>query len=158
MPPLPPELVGTLLKGQWKTSPDEADHARRSVYVFARRNLRYPIFDAFDRPDAGASCPCRNRSTTAIQSLHLLNSQFTYDAARYTATNLLRTIRLDTEASELVQTLFRLTLSRSAEPDELKLLVSFVGKPTDQTTAELHDKLMTTAVAIFNSNEFIYID
>jgi hypothetical protein len=75
MPPLPQELTGTLLKGQWNTSPREADHYRRSIYVFARRNLRYPLFDVFDRPDAGASCPQRDRSTTAIQSLQMLNSE-----------------------------------------------------------------------------------
>ena len=75
MPPLPEELVGTLLKGQWKASEYAADHWRRSIYVFARRNLRYPIFESFDRPDAGASCAKRDRSTTAIQALQMLNSR-----------------------------------------------------------------------------------
>ena len=56
MPPFPDELVKTLLKNQWETSEREADHYRRSIYLFARRNLRYPIFEAFDRPDGNASC------------------------------------------------------------------------------------------------------
>ena len=90
MPPLPPELVGTLLKDQWKASPREADHYRRSIYVFARRNLRYPIFEAFDRPDANASCSVRNRSTTAPQSLVLLNSEFSLMAARHLAGRVLK--------------------------------------------------------------------
>jgi hypothetical protein len=46
MPPLPEELVKTLLKNQWNVSKRESDHYRRSIYLFARRNLRYPIFDA----------------------------------------------------------------------------------------------------------------
>src|SRR6185295_10285846 len=54
MPPLPNELLGTLLKGQWTASKREADHYKRSVYVFARRNLRLPLFEAFDRPDGNA--------------------------------------------------------------------------------------------------------
>ena len=57
MPPLPDEVAATLLKGQWKVSPDEEDHRRRSIYLMARRNLRYPLFEAFDRPDALLSCP-----------------------------------------------------------------------------------------------------
>ena len=61
MPPLPKELVATLLKKQWEVSPNVADHFRRSVYIFARRNLRYPIFEAFERPDANTSCPPRSR-------------------------------------------------------------------------------------------------
>ena len=76
MPPLPPELVQTLLPNQWKVSTRPEDHARRSVYVFARRNLRYPIFESFDRPDAGASCPVRGQSVTATQSLLMFNSEF----------------------------------------------------------------------------------
>src|SRR5262245_56631485 len=67
MPKLPEELAQTLLKNQWTDSPKVSDHYRRSIYVFARRNLRYPIFDAFDRPDANSSCPARNQSTTAPQ-------------------------------------------------------------------------------------------
>ncbi len=42
MPPLPKELESALLKGQWKTSPREQEHYRRSIYLFARRNLRLP--------------------------------------------------------------------------------------------------------------------
>ncbi|MDZ4688016.1 MAG: DUF1549 and DUF1553 domain-containing protein, partial [Planctomycetaceae bacterium] len=58
-PPLPTELVSTLLKGQWDVSPNEEDHRRRSVYLFVRRNLRYPLFEVFDRPDTNASCDQR---------------------------------------------------------------------------------------------------
>ncbi len=65
MPPLPLELKATLLKNQWQVSQDTEDHRRRSVYLFVRRNLRYPLFEAFDRPDTNASCPRRSRSTTA---------------------------------------------------------------------------------------------
>jgi hypothetical protein len=74
MPPLPADLTRNLLKDHWQVSPDPEDHHRRSIYLFARRNLRYPVFEAFDRPEANASCPSRHRSTTAIQSLLLSNS------------------------------------------------------------------------------------
>lgn len=158
LPPLPPELTGTLLKGQWKTSPLAADHARRSIYVFARRNLRYPLFDAFDRPDAGASCPRRNRSTTAIQSLHLLNSDFTFQAAQQTATNLLGRVAPEANSAELVDTLFRLCLSRPADASERAWLVDFLGERSKQSESELHTRFTTLALAIFNCNEFIYID
>ena len=88
-PPLPPELLTTLLKGQWKTSENPADHVRRSIYVFARRNLRYPIFEVFDRPDAGASCARRDRSTTAIQSLLMLNGELVVQSAQHLRDRLL---------------------------------------------------------------------
>ncbi len=77
------------LKNHWNVDRDPADHVRRSIYVFARRNLRYPIFEAFDRPDPNASCPRRNRSTTAPQSLMLLNGELTASLAQVTAGRLL---------------------------------------------------------------------
>ena len=55
-------------------SPDPKDHNRRSVYLFARRNLRHPFLEAFDLPDSNLSCPQRERSTTAPQALALLNA------------------------------------------------------------------------------------
>ena len=62
-PPLPKELIATLLKNQWVVSPDEEDHRRRSIYLMVRRNLRYPLFEVFDRPDTNATCAKRSRST-----------------------------------------------------------------------------------------------
>ncbi len=53
---------------------------RRSLYVFVRRNLRYPFFEAFDRPDTNASCPRRPVTTIAPQALSLLNSRLSSDS------------------------------------------------------------------------------
>ena len=80
-PPLPEELLATLLHKQWEVTGDKSEHYRRSIYVFARRNLRYPIFEVFDRPSGNASCSQRGNSTTAPQSLHLLNSRFSLEMA-----------------------------------------------------------------------------
>ena len=109
-PLLPEGLTSTfLLKGQWKVSPNVADHHRRSVYVLARRNLRYPIFEACDCPDANASCSSRNRSTTSPRSLMLLNSRFSLQMARRTAGRLLVT---EEAPEDLIRRAFVLMLGR----------------------------------------------
>ncbi|MEZ6137150.1 MAG: DUF1549 and DUF1553 domain-containing protein [Pirellulaceae bacterium] len=155
MPPLPQELTSTLLKGQWQASPSEADHYRRSIYVFARRNLRYPIFDVFDRPDAGASCACREQSTTAIQSLQLLNSELAFVAAQR-----LRDRLLSEHAADLMQTnaimnsLFMTTLSRSPTDRER----TEFSRLFESQTQSLHDQLLVACLAVLNSSEFIYVD
>ena len=41
------------------------DATRRSVYIFARRNLRNPFLEVFDAPDSNLSCAHRGQSTTA---------------------------------------------------------------------------------------------
>ena len=176
MPPLPDELVQTLLKKQWTTSEQESDHYRRSIYLFARRNLRYPIFDAFDRPDGNASCPRRGRSTTAPQSLLLLNSAFSLDAARRLAGDILSTRHAVDEQSITVA--FRRVLTRQPQPEELAVLTEFIDQQVTQLKegARSRDQLALPlpcpaetdpfaaaaftdlCLALFNSNEFIYID
>lgn len=169
LPPLPPELTSTLLKNQWNTSKREADHYRRSVYIFARRNLRYPLFEAFDRPDANASCPSRIRSTTAPQALLMLNSAQVLQFAQHVAG------RVDPRAGE---ELVLHALGREASPVEMQTLENFLaaqtvaitdGKRAENTLAlpiphhknQDHARsaaLVQAALALLNSSEMIYLD
>ena len=48
---------------------DADERNRRSVYIFVRRNTRYPMLEAFDMPDTHESCPRRDVTTTAPQAL-----------------------------------------------------------------------------------------
>jgi hypothetical protein len=148
MPPLPPELTSTLLKNQWKTSQREADHYRRSVYIFARRNLRYPLFEAFDRPDANASCPTRIRSTTAPQALLMLNSSQVLQMAQRIAGRL----RGDDSPVELIRIVFQ----REPTATESQRLEHFVSEQSATATREA--ALTLAALSLLNSSEFIYLD
>src|SRR5258706_3140663 len=49
---------------------------RRSVYMFHKRVVQQPIMQAFDGPDAQASCGRRENTTVAPQALALLNDKF----------------------------------------------------------------------------------
>ena len=175
MPPLPQELVGTLLKGQWTTSPRAADHDRRSIYLFTRRNLRYPLFEVFDRPDANASCAARNRSTTPTQSLLLLNSELSLRAARHLAARVLARSR---EPAEQTEQLFLLTLGRSPGGDEVQRIGQFLdserkqleksASPRDQLALPVGftetdspyaaAALVEACLAMLNASEMIYVD
>jgi len=148
LPPLPEELVHTLLnQSQWQVSPDEQDHRRRSIYLFARRNLRYPFFEAFDRPDALSSCPRRDRSTTAPQALYLLNSEFSLAQARRLAGDLIA--RADGVDGRIALG-YRRLLSREPTADELAVAREFLS---NEAAA-----LVEFCLAMFNLNEFVYVD
>jgi hypothetical protein len=177
MPPLPAEIEATLLKGQWVTSPDEEDHRRRSIYLFVRRNLRYPLFEVFDRPDTNASCPRRSQSTIAPQALVLLNSELSLDVARHLAGAVLNEIDAP-EPSALVRACFRRTLSRLPTDDELTTAGEFLAEQArrlnkesqtakqlalpvpmpDGTDPYLAAALTDLCLGLFNLNEFVYID
>ncbi len=152
MPPLPAELTSTLLKDQWKPHTDVADHMRRSIFVFARRNLRYPLFEVFDRPDAGASCPQRDRSTTAIQSLQMLNSDLSLQCAKALKARWDEDCAHQLDSSEdRVSALFRRILSRPPNAAERRYLSDFLA----QTEG---DVATAACLALLNSSEFIYLD
>ena len=67
----------------WPVDRDPTEHARRSLYLFRKRNVRYPLFDAFDAPDTQSACPRRATSTHALQALTLLNSDFAAGAGQH---------------------------------------------------------------------------
>ena len=176
MPPLPAELIATLLPGQWEPSPDEEDHRRRSIYLMARRNLRYPLFEAFDRPDALQSCPRREQSTTAPQSLVLLNSEFSLEQARRLAGYLLS--HATSDASAQIDLAYRRVFSRAPRAAETaaaaELLATEAARLRGENAASetlalplplaagadpyAAAALVEFCLALFNTNEFAYVD
>ncbi|MDP6795419.1 MAG: DUF1549 and DUF1553 domain-containing protein [Verrucomicrobiota bacterium] len=148
-PALPREITSTLLNNQWPVSKSVEDHHRRSVYLFARRNLRYPLFELFDRPDGTASCSRRKESTTAPQSLILLNSDFSLASARALAKRLAK-LDQPTAVHELYSRLFQ----RRPSESELRLAKRFL---VEQEPHGL-DPIARLALALINLNEFLFLD
>ena len=57
-----PELPhGMRSRGGWRVTEEAGETDRRSIYIFVRRNTRYPILEAFDMPDTHESCGRRRR-------------------------------------------------------------------------------------------------
>ena len=175
-PPLPKELLSTLLKNQWPVTPDRVDHDRRSIYLFVRRNLRYPLFDVFDRPDANLSCARRNRSTIAPQALTQLNSAFSFSTSKKFARELL--IKAGDGTGRQVDLAYRQALGRTPTVDEHSVAAEFISSAKKrlqdsppnllklavpenlpESTDRYHAAALTQfCLAMFNLNEFLYID
>ena len=49
---------------------------RRSVYVYRRRGLAFPMFQVFDLPEQNVTAGARTVSTVPTQALTLLNDPF----------------------------------------------------------------------------------
>src|SRR5438093_8246451 len=81
----------------WAVNDHARDYSRRSVYIFARRNLRFTFLEVFDAPDNNLSCPARERSTTAPQSLTLLNADEVTTAVKLMAARLQKEARSTVE-------------------------------------------------------------
>ncbi len=153
--PLPAEVSGNLLKGHKEVTKDTTEHDRRSIYTFSRRNLRYPLFDLFDRPDALMSCGRRNESTTAPQALLLFNSEFSQRAAEAVAAQISRDGETGSEA--LVTAASWHCLSRAPTARELALGAAFLEKQTG-LTVEHRQAVTDYCLALLNSNAFVWVD
>jgi Protein of unknown function (DUF1553)/Protein of unknown function (DUF1549) len=148
-----PELPAELAKmsnnkgAAWPVSKELRDRNRRSLYVFVRRNLRYPLFEAFDRPDSNTSCPRRAVTTIAPQALSLLNSAIAHDAAAALASRVQRAARPDVK--QRVEHAYRIVFGRMPDAQELRLAERFLSRD---------ESLVPYCRALLNANEFIYID
>jgi hypothetical protein len=149
-PELPAELTKLSSKGKiWPVSPRHEDRDRRSLYVFTRRNLRYPFFEAFDRPDTNASCPKRAVTTIAPQALSLLNGKLAVDSARGLAERVAR--ESGPETSARVDRAYKLTLGRGPDAAERDLALAFLDGGAEGSLADF-------CLALLNVNEFVYVD
>jgi hypothetical protein len=131
-PPLPAgvatELSATAAAGGWRSEKDAAQNNRRSVYIFVRRNLRYPMLQEFDSANTFESCDFRKNTVTPSQSLDLLNNDLILQWAQALAGRVLNDSGLTPEAQ--VQRAFKLAYGRAPTPDEQKLASEFLARQT----------------------------
>ena len=145
----------------WPETPDPTEHLRRSLYLFRKRNVRYPMFDAFDAPDTQSACPQRIASTHALQALVMLNGDFAVGRAQALAARVCR--EAGPSRDERIERAYSIVLARSPRPNEIALARDFLaaqarrlqgapGVESAETAA-----LVDFALAMLNRNEFLYV-
>jgi len=107
-------------RGGWKVSGAQEGN-RRSVYIFVKRNARYPMMEAFDMPDTHESCSRREVTTTAPQALTMINDRVVLDWAQAFAGRALA-------AKDPVDRAFRLAYSRPPDGWEKDTAATFLHK------------------------------
>jgi hypothetical protein len=178
--PLEPEVYELIFTegepdGLWRVTPDAREHQRRSIYLFAKRNVRLPMLEAFDQPDTLTSCPARPVSTYAPQALILLNGPFLQRQSKVLAARLLR--EYGQNGGRLVEGAYLLTLGRSPSSAEKQMAGGFLTGQADLLRDRLHARLAVGlpadlpngtdpawaaavadfCLALMNRNEFLYV-
>jgi hypothetical protein len=149
-----PEIAAEL-KGAgapWKVTNDPRERDRRSVYVFVKRNLRYPLFALFDAPDRNETCSRRYATTTAPQALTLLNDTIILGFAKDFAARVSK--EAGTEPEKVVDRAFRLAIGRAPKADERETMLAFLKD--HRGTSE--EAVIDLCHALLNLNEFLYVD
>src|SRR5262249_41115705 len=148
----------------------------RSIYLFAKRNVHLPMLEAFDQPDTLTSCPVRAVSTFAPQALILLNGPFLQEQSKALASRLLR--ECGPALDRQIDRAFHLTLARPPRDLEVRLARAFLTSQADLLRDRLRARerlslppdlppgsdpaaaaaLVDFCLALFNRNEFLYVD
>ncbi len=129
---------------------------RRSVYVFMRRSVRFPMLEVFDAPDATASCGRRVPTTTPLQALALMNDAFARDQATRFADAVLA--QAGDDAGAQVEHAFALALLREPTRDERARALEFVRRAAERQGGDAKRALVDLCQVMFNLNEFVYVD
>ena len=172
-PELPPNFKGR----DWDVNSRVEDRQRRSIYILAKRNLPYPFLQTFDLPDTFESCARRQTTNTGLQALTLLNSDAVLRYAQAFAGRLL-SVNPSADSANLVQLAYILAYAREPRAEETTAALRFLelqmqvisprqaaNEPLllPQPFPKFQDPVRGAALvdfchAIFNSNEFLYID
>ncbi|MDD7986641.1 PSD1 and planctomycete cytochrome C domain-containing protein [Lentisphaera marina] len=129
--------------GMWKVEDNYSEKTwRRMLYQERMRGVDDRMFTAFDFPDCGQVVSKRPQSTTPLQALNLMNSQFMINQC-----NLIADQAQSKDIDESIRTVFMLIYNR--QPAEIELAMSRKILKTE--------KLNILVRALLNSNEFIFI-
>jgi hypothetical protein len=118
---------------------------RRMIYQERMRRVDDHIFTAFDFPDCGQVSAKRPVSTTPLQALNLLNSDFVVEQSAFIAERAQQ--EAGKEPAAAVRRVFELLLTRPPSADELSACV----------TVAQSSRLNIVCRTLINSNEFAFL-
>lgn len=119
---------------------------RRSIYRFVVRTTAHPFMTTMDCPNPAVLTPARLTTTTALQSLSLLNNDFMLKQAGYFAERVKQ--EAGDDAKVQVERAFQLAFGRAPADEELNRCAPLVEQ----------QGLTALCRVLLNANEFVHID
>jgi len=180
-PPLPSNVVAGVNNFDdnpaWRVTKDITEHNRRSLYVFTRRSLPYPMLEVFDPANPQLVHSKRDVTTTPLQALTLFNSDIVFAWSQSLAGRVINEAGNNETAQ--VDRLYQILFARNADKSEKKSLHEFLVKqekiiqgktaegkfvasvPTGLKNTEVQNPIHLAAFVdlvhtVANSNEFSY--
>jgi hypothetical protein len=129
----PPVPKGMNAGDLWQVSKDPRDFNRRSLYVFTRRSVPYPMLDAFNMASPQQVHSQRVVTTTPLQALTLYNSDQVFQWSQTLAGRVIREAGRDESAQ--LDRLYRILFARTPDQREKATLLAFLDRH-DQVIAD----------------------
>ncbi|MFL2869480.1 MAG: DUF1549 domain-containing protein [Pirellulaceae bacterium] len=168
-PRISESIIGTSTTRKWPTVEVEGpEHWRRSVYIFVRRSVLFPLLESLDAPVTTQSCERRMITIVPTQALQLLNNPFSNDQAYVMALDVVTSQR-ESIRDQVIEVYWR-ALSRHPDESEIRDCMDFVNLAiqlhksqrnsdleNDQHEHEIRVRALSDLChTMFNLNEFAY--
>jgi len=137
---------------------DHAGARRRSIYLQQKRTQVHSLLQVFDAPSIVFNSTRRPHSTMPLQSLSLLNSEFSAARSRNLASDLQDTFRSD---SERIRRLWSQTTGHEATDDDVTASQRFLQTQAREYAAQPDPQgraWMDLCQALLISNAALYVD
>jgi hypothetical protein len=172
-PGIRPTLPPALRQDSWKATASAVERDRRSVYIFAKRNLPFPLLKDFDLPDMHEGCARRASTIIAPQALALFNGEFVLNCGDAMAARILADPQL-TDWSARSDAAYRVAFGRPPAAEERSDAMAFLRTQAghllpehelhaDAAAHQLAESALRTAFVdychtLLNANEFLFVD
>ena len=141
------------------------DQQRRSIYLLARRSNPASFLRVFDYPVIDVNCTRRASSTTPLQSLTMVNSEFLIASASQLALRIENLVGENAPLTSKIEMAYWLTLSRgpselelNAAEEHLKNLVALYTQASGANTESPNAPFSNLVHMLLCTNEFLYVD
>jgi hypothetical protein len=115
--------------------------------------LESDLLDAFGRPDSSSDCPCeRNRGTSMVQALHLMNSEDLQSKLTNPEGRAARLAASGLPVDAMVEELYLATVSRYPVENEREVCRQAFARAAESPREAVEDILW----ALVNSAEFVF--
>jgi hypothetical protein len=138
------ESLKALFRGIWRNHDDGPEVWRRSVYIYQKRALPFPMVNTFDLPDQSQSFGARYVSTVPTQALTLMNDDFVIRQAQLFADRIKK--EAGNDVAKQIDLAYRLALTRPPTATELSIATDMIGSGS----------LVDFANVMLNLSEFLY--
>jgi uncharacterized protein DUF1553 len=144
---------------------DPSDRFRRSMYLVARRRYNLSMLGVFDHPVMSTNAKERGASAVVLQSLMMMNDKEVLTQAGHFADRVLATAGAGAADRTLLDTAYRLALSRAPDAAEVTTLSGLLERERDRfrqvgmaEKAIARESLASVCHVLLNANEFLYVE
>lgn len=130
----------------WQVSTNKDDWNRRSLYIFTRRSVAYPLLETFDMASPQQVHSKRDVTTTPLQALTLYNSDIVFQWSQELAGRVIQ--EAGVQPAKQLDRLYEILFARKPDKQERATLLAFLGDQEKVIKEKANDGKLALALPL----------